>query len=96
MVKERVHYIPERAAACLACACEDHRNHAARKLLRKTNALSATGVLAAIVIAASDEHRDIVELARAAIHEQRELCREHGPFHPKRCGDHGLAALRRK
>ncbi len=96
MVRDRrIRYIPERAAACLACACEDRRNDAARHLLRSTNALSSTGVLAAIVIAASEAHLEIVELARAAINEQRELCREHGPFRSHRCGDHGLAALQR-
>lgn len=96
MARDRITHIPERAAACLACACEDRRNRSARQLLKATNALSAIGVLAAIVISASEEHRTIVDLARTAIHEQREICRESGPFHTQRCGDHGLAALRRK
>ena len=93
--KHRINTIPERAAACLACACEDARNVAARQLLFATEALSATGVLAAIVIAESEEHKRIVELARLAIAEQREICRTEGPFREYRCGEHGLAALRR-
>lgn len=93
--KHHISSIPERAAACLACACEDVRNGAARHLLATTQALSATGVLAAIVIAESEEHKRIVELARNAISDQREICRTEGPFREIRCGEHGLAALRR-
>ena len=94
MRKFRVHSIPERADACLSCACEDPRNHNARRLLHATQALSPTGVLAAIIAAGSVEHRRIVELARIAIADQREICRREGPFREERCGEHGLAALR--
>lgn len=88
-------HLPDRASACLTCACEDGRNEAARRLLEHTNALSMTGVLAAILMADSEEHREIVTLARDAIHVEREICRMFGPFAWKRCGEHGLAALRR-
>jgi hypothetical protein len=89
-------HLPERAAACLTCACEDPRNATARILLRHTCSLSVTGVLAAILIADSSEHVDIVNLARTAIEEQREICREHGPFKSRRCGEHGRVALQKK
>ena len=89
-------HLPERAAACLTCACEDRRNATARILLRRTCSLSVAGVLAAILIADTSEHVDIVSLARTAIEQQREVCREQGPFMSQRCGEHGQAALQKK
>ena len=44
------------------------------ELMRATEALTATGVLAAVFVATSDEHARLVRMARAAIAEQRELC----------------------
>ncbi len=88
-------YLPERAANCLTCACEDPRNAAAKRLLRATCSLSVTGVFAAILVADPAEYAEIVHLARAAISDERELCREGGPFRSERCGVHGLAALQR-
>jgi hypothetical protein len=95
MRKRVSNHLPERAMACLTCACEDGRNAPGCALLERTDALTSTGVLAAILIADSEEHQKIVALARQAILDERELCRSHGPFEWKRCGEHGLAALQR-
>ena len=95
MRKRVSNHLPERAMACLTCACEDSRNAEGRTLLERTDALTSTGVLAAILIADSEEHKEIIALAREAIHAERELCRSRGPFEWKRCGEHGLAALQR-
>jgi hypothetical protein len=72
--------LPDHATRCLTCACENRENHAATDLLRKAEALSATGVIAAIFLADSEQHRDLTLRARHAIAEQREWCDSRGPF----------------
>jgi hypothetical protein len=74
--------IPDQASRCLACACENRENEAAAELLAKAEALSATGVVAAIFLAGSDQHHELTERARRAIAEQRDWCDVHGAFHP--------------
>lgn len=92
----RRRHVPDRSMACLTCACEDPRNRTAKQLLDATSALSIDGILAAILVADGDEYDDIVHLARQVIHDEREICREQGPFRSERCGVHGLAALQRR
>jgi len=80
--------LPDQSTRCLTCACENRENHAAKELLAKADALSATGVVAAIFLADSNQHLDLTERARRAIAEQREWCDRHGPFQT-RCPIHG-------
>lgn len=77
--------LPEHAGQCLTCACEDELNQPARVLLAEAEALTATGVLAAIFIADSDAHASLTIRAREAIAEQRARCERDGPFRPERC-----------
>jgi hypothetical protein len=72
--------LPDHATRCLTCACENRENDAAGELLARAEALSATGVIAAIFLADSDQHRDLTARAREAIAEQRESCDANGPF----------------
>ena len=80
--------LPDHSTRCLTCACENRENRAATELLAQADALSATGVVAAIFLANSDQHMDLTERARRAIGEQREWCDRHGPS-LARCPIHG-------
>lgn len=73
------------SSQCLACACENPENAAAAALLSETDSLTNVGIAAAVFIASSPEHERIVTLARNAIEEQREWCRQCGPFRPDEC-----------
>lgn len=88
----RIRYLTEHAIQCLACACANIENFAGRELLQLTDALSSSGVLAAVFIDDSHEHEDIVRLAREAIQEQRMWCGVNGPFRPSDCRTHKLAS----
>ena len=92
MTKHPVRHLTEHAVKCLSCACANLENFSARELLQLTDCLSSSGVLAAVFIADSHEHEDIVRLAREAIHEQRDWCRTHGPVRPTLCTTHKLAS----
>lgn|SRR5512142_2083452 len=85
MIKHRVRYLTDHSVQCLTCACANIENRSARDLLQITAALTSAGVLAAIFLADSHEHEEIVSGARAAIHEQRGWCRERGPFRRSVC-----------
>lgn len=74
--------LPEQATRCLTCACENWENRAANDLLGAADALTATGVVAALFVADSQQHRELVDRARDAIAEQRAWCDEHGAFEP--------------
>lgn len=73
------------AGICLMCACENADNRLGRFLLGRTEALSATGVVAAVFIAGSAERDELLFLARGAIAEQRERCMREGLFKQERC-----------
>ncbi len=88
----RIRYLTEHAIQCLACACANLENVAGRELLQLTDSLSSSGVLAAVFIGDSQEHEEIVRLAREAIEEQRVWCRVNGPFRPSHCRTHKLAS----
>ncbi len=66
--------IPQASAECLACACDNPDNRHAGILKCVTQALSATGVIAALFAASIDDHSRLVHLTRAAITEQRNVC----------------------
>jgi hypothetical protein len=72
------HHLPDGSADCLECACCNPDNRHAKTLLDMTEALTATGVLAAVFVATSDEHATLVHTARAAIAEEREACEANG------------------
>ena len=74
--------LPEQTTRCLTCACSNRENHAAAELLANAEALTATGVVAAIFLADSEQHQDLTLRARRAIAEQRAWCHTHGVFHP--------------
>ncbi len=67
------------------CACENRENRLARFLLGQAGAMSATGVIAAVFIADSNERDELLALARGAIAEQREQCLNRGLFASHRC-----------
>lgn len=73
-----VTHLPDGSVHCLTCACKNPDNRHATLLLGMTEALSAVGVLAAVFVAASDEHARLVQTARAAIAEEREACATNG------------------
>ncbi len=85
MTKYPTRYLTEHSIQCLTCACSNVENRCARALLQLTDALSSAGVLAAVFIADSPEHEQIVGAARDAIHEQRTWCHERGPFRRSQC-----------
>lgn len=85
MVKHRVRYLTDHSVQCLTCGCANIENRSARDLLQITAAMTAAGVLAAIFLADSHEHEEIVNAARSAIDEQRTWCRERGPFRRASC-----------
>jgi hypothetical protein len=77
--------LSDHAVACLECACDDAENGAAELLLEFSGATSATGVLAAFIIATNDERETIRELARAAIGQQRDRCTPARRLSPDSC-----------
>ena len=77
--------LPDQASRCLACACENRQNRAAARLLSLADALTATGVVAAMFIAGNEARNELSASARDAIAEQREWCSAHGAFHPETC-----------
>jgi hypothetical protein len=72
--------LPEQATHCLTCACRNGENAAATELMADAEALTATGVIAAIFLADSEVHHDLTMQAREAIREQREWCEAKGTF----------------
>lgn len=71
--------IPQASTECLECACENPDNNHAGMLMRVTQALSATGVIAALFAGAiDDDHARLIHLARAAITEERGICDVNG------------------
>ena len=74
-----VRHLPDGSACCLACACGNPDNRHAKDLLEMTEAMTATGVLAAVFVATSDEHAQLVRTARAAIAEERDVCAANRP-----------------
>lgn len=76
----RTRELPEQATRCLTCACLNRENRAAANLLDIAEALTATGVVAAIFLADSDSHYALTQQARHAIAEQRAWCHAHGAF----------------
>lgn len=72
--------LTDQATRCLTCACLNRENRAAVELLETAEALTATGVVAAIFLADSDSHHALTHQARHAIAEQRAWCHEHGAF----------------
>ncbi len=85
--------LTDHAVQCLTCACSNFENLAGRVLLQITDSLSSAGVLAAVFMADSPEHEEIVGAAREAIHEQRVWCRERGPFRRSQCAWNALYIL---
>lgn len=69
------------------CACENPVNRLAHFLLWQAGAMSATGVIAAVFIAGSNERDELLALARGAIAEQRAECLSRGLFASHRCPD---------
>jgi len=69
------------------CACENAQNRLSRLLLERAGALTATGVVAAVFIATSEERQQLLLLARGAIAEQRDSCLRVGLFASDRCPD---------
>ena len=69
------------------CACENAQNRLSPLLLEKTGALTATGVVAAVFIATSEERQQLLLLARGAIAEKRDRCLREGLFASDRCPD---------
>ena len=88
MKPHRTRELPEQATRCLTCACKNDENESAAELMADAEALTATGVIAAIFLADSEVHRDLTALAREAIAEQREWCERNGPFRDD-CAIHG-------
>jgi hypothetical protein len=84
--------LSNQAGVCLMCACENAENRLSRLLLGRAEALSATGVVAAVFIADCAERDDLLLLARGAIAEQRDRCLREGLFADHRCPD----SVRRK
>ena len=80
--------LPEQATRCLTCACKNGENASASELMAEADALTATGVIAAIFLADSEVHQDLTTLAREAIREQRDWCERNGPFRED-CDMHG-------
>jgi hypothetical protein len=66
--------MPTGSAECLGCACQDRENRPAHKLLRKAEASTIIGLLAAMCLADSVERAELVNLMREAIFDQRERC----------------------
>ncbi len=85
---KRVKHLPEQAAQCLGCACQNSENLAARELMLVTQSVSIRGVVAAIFMSGTAEHEEIVALAREAIREQREWCDRNGPINVSDCMRH--------
>ncbi len=88
MNDNRIRHLPEQSGECLGCACSNAENLAARELMRRTGTNSVVGVLAAIFVAESTDHDEIVALSRDAILEQRDWCERNGPFKPDDCPIH--------
>lgn len=78
-------HLPDQAVNCLACACLNRDNVIAAELLLAAQAATATGVVAAIFTATNHDHCEVASLARRAISEQRNWCRQHGPFRAAEC-----------
>lgn len=76
----RTRELPDQSTHCLTCACRNEQNVAAAELLADADALSATGVIAAIFLADSEVHHDLTTQARESIREQREWCQANGVF----------------
>jgi hypothetical protein len=85
MTKHPIRHLTDHSVQCLTCACSNIENKSARDLLQITDSMSSAGVLAAVFLADSSEHEQIVGAARDAIHEQRTWCRERGPFRRSHC-----------
>lgn len=77
--------LPDQSTRCLTCACANADNAAAGRLLREAEALTATGVIAAIFLAQSGSRWQLTEHARQAIAEQRAWCASHGAWDAHAC-----------
>lgn len=77
----RIH-LPERAVACLECACDDPSNERAQELMRFVDATTATGVVAALFILDGPDYDRVVEMTRAALATARQTCPHNTPEDP--------------